>query len=160
MLNICYFNCFQEPHTRIGEPLAKLVFLRPKERKWEDWRQQKVVLHGMKSIFFPRMNCVVIFVYSLKSRNLEITMYPNTNFNPRSPSGKIPAYCVRNKFLKLCVSWLKNVKINREAKWIHQTKFTLKWVYCENWCLTKWGSMKAWKLWWGFSIGIHRKNSG
>ena len=88
MLNICYFNCFQEPHNRIGEPLAKLVFLRPKERKWEDWRQHKVVLHGMKSIFFPRRNCVVIFVYSLKSRNLEITMYPNTNFNPCSPSGK------------------------------------------------------------------------
>ena len=48
LLKICYFNCFKEPHTRIGETPSKIgFFLRPKELKWEMWRKQWFVCRGM-----------------------------------------------------------------------------------------------------------------
>ena len=50
---------------------------------------KKVVSHGIKSIFFPRANCAVIFVYSCRGGKIEFHMCSNKNYDPRSLSEKI-----------------------------------------------------------------------
>ena len=90
-LFVIYIACYDFTHKKLlgtKKPPANLI-ARSKEQKWEECGQQKVVQRDKECIFFPRANCVVIFVYSFRLGEIELTMYSDTNFNPRSSSEKI-----------------------------------------------------------------------